>query len=74
MQLPLTGAEPVDELIEAFPVTRGWLGEHGLICVQCGEVYWGSLESLAKARKMDSARFIEVLAELNELLAQEQQG
>ena len=69
MYLPLTGAEPVDELLEAFPVARGWLGEHGLICVQCGEVYWGSLESLARSRGMDDARFAEILAELNELLA-----
>lgn len=70
MQLPLTGAEPVDELIEAYPVTRGWLGGHGLICVQCGEVYWGSLASLAQARKMDETRFAVVLGELNALLAQ----
>ncbi len=68
MQLPLTGAEAVDELVEAFPITRGWLGDNGLICVQCGEIYWGSLASLAQARKMDPTRFTVVLAELNELL------
>jgi hypothetical protein len=69
LQLPLTGAEPVDELVEAYSLTRSWLGAHGLICVQCGEVYWGSLASLAQARGMDSARFAEVLAELNAALA-----
>jgi hypothetical protein len=69
MQLPLTGVEPVDELVDAYPATRAWLREHGLICVQCGEVYWGSLESLAQGRGMDRARFAEVLVELNALLA-----
>lgn len=69
MKLPLTGTEPVDELVEAYPVTRSWLGAHGLICAQCGEIYWGSLESLAQACGMDSAQFTEVLAELNGLLA-----
>ena len=43
MELPLTGAEPVDALLDAFPSAGNWLRDHGVICTQCGETYWGPL-------------------------------
>ncbi|MBN2081121.1 hypothetical protein JW859_02820 [bacterium] len=70
MELPLTGAEPVDELLEAFPRASRWLGDRGVICTQCGEVFWGSLSDLANYRKIEGEEFTKLLAELNEFLAQ----
>jgi len=69
MELPLTGEETVDELLEAFPRASRWLGDRGVICTQCGEVFWGSLHDLAAYRKIEGDDFTKLLAELNEFLA-----
>jgi len=53
MRLPLTGNEPVDALLEAFPAAQRWLGDRNVICTQCGEVFWGSLRELAEYRKIE---------------------
>ena len=69
MELPLTGEEPVDELLDAFPRASRWLGDRGVICTQCGEVFWGSLQDLANYRKIQGDDFTRLLAELNKFLA-----
>jgi hypothetical protein len=34
--LPLTGDEPVDQLLEDFPQASRWLNARTVICTQCG--------------------------------------
>ncbi len=37
----------VEELLEHFPEANGYLIEHGLPCLVCGEPFWGTLRDLA---------------------------
>jgi len=67
--LPLTGAEPVDQLLEDFPQAARWLNDHDVICTQCGETYWGPLQELAELRGIKGAEFDKLLEGLNEFLA-----
>jgi hypothetical protein len=67
-ELPLTGAEPVDQLLEDFPQAARWLNEHDVICTQCGETYWGPLIELAGLRGIQGAKFEALLMGLNEFL------
>ena len=68
MQLPLAGTEAVDELLEAYPQASAWLARRGIICSQCGEVFWGSLKDLCTYRKLDDAAYGALLLELNDYL------
>ena len=68
MRLPLTGAEPVDALLESHATAQRWLGERRVLCTQCGEVFWGSLRELAEYRGIKDEAFDALLAELNEFL------
>lgn len=70
LELPLTGREPVEKLVEEYPQAVGFLTERGIRCLQCGEPFWGRLEELAEDLKGDAARFDQVLAELNAFLEQ----
>jgi len=66
--LPLTGAEQVDQLLEDFPRAARWLNDHDVICTQCGETYWGPLRELAGLRGITGTEFELLLAGLNEFL------
>jgi hypothetical protein len=67
--LPLTGREPVDQLLEDFPQAGRWLSDHDVICTQCGETYWGPLQELAELRGIKGGEFETLLKGLNEFLA-----
>ena len=41
----------VEELVEEYPRAVGWLADRGIVCIRCGEPYWGSLRDLAAARQ-----------------------
>ena len=43
----------VEELVEAHPKAISWLADRGIVCIRCGEPYWGSLRELAAARSKD---------------------
>lgn len=68
MDLPLDGTEPVDAIIEHFPVTSMWLYKRGIVCVQCGEVFWGSLCELCQERGIVGDEYADVLLGINEYL------
>ena len=72
MKLPLTGAEPVDLIMETYPMAGLWLNRQDVICVECGEVFWGSLQELCEIRKITDAKFERLLADFNAYL--EEQG
>jgi hypothetical protein len=52
----------VDDLLEKYPELNVFLSRRGVICVQCGEVYWGTLEELIKSKGLDVG---EMVAEIN---------
>ena len=55
--LPLTGDEPVDQLLEDFPKASRRLNARGVICTQCGEAFWGPLREFCRMRGLAGAEF-----------------
>ena len=47
MTFVLTSDTLIEDLIQARPDAVGFLIEHGLPCVVCGEPFWGTLAELA---------------------------
>lgn len=59
----------VEELVEAYPKAVGFLADRGIVCIRCGEPYWGSLRDLARTRNLDGQ--IEAIAtDLRDYLAE----
>ncbi len=36
----------VDELVAEYPEAAGFLADHHVVCIVCGEPYWGTLGDL----------------------------
>jgi hypothetical protein len=47
---PLRGDLLVEDLVAAYPELIGPLANRGVVCLVCGEPYWGTLEELAAAK------------------------
>lgn len=47
---PLTGDILVEDLVEHYPELIGHLTQRGIICMVCGEAYWGTLGELARTK------------------------
>jgi hypothetical protein len=58
----ITADDNVEELLEKYPEANRFLMKRGVICVQCGETYWGKLGDLIDEKKLDKQ---EIIAELN---------
>ena len=55
----------VDELIEKYPQLSVFLSRRGVVCVQCGEVFWGTLRELLESKGLDVNEMVgEINAEL----------
>ncbi len=55
----------VDDLLEKYPELNVFLSRRGIICVQCGEIFWGTLEELIKSKGIDVDKTVaEINAEL----------
>ena len=52
----------IEELLEKYPQANRFLMKRGIICVQCGETYWGTLGELIKDKGLDEKS---ILANLN---------
>lgn len=59
----------VEELVETYPEAIGFLAERGVICIRCGEPYWGTLRDLMETKGM-STQVERLVAELNRRLLQ----
>jgi len=68
-QLPISGDESVEEIIEACPSAGGWLARRGVFCIECGEVFWGSLNEILDVKIGSPEKKAEILEALNEFLA-----
>lgn len=53
---------PVEELVAQHPDAIGFLMERGVVCLVCGEAFWGSLgELMARKRVPDPEALLEDL-------------
>lgn len=43
----------VEELVERYPDSVAFLMKEGIVCIRCGEPFWGSLGELIKDKGMD---------------------
>ncbi len=55
----------IDELVEKVPNSVTFLREKGLVCIQCGEAIWGTLEDLAKSKGFSDEEIADILTDLN---------
>lgn len=50
--LEITLAVPVDELVEAYPKAAGFLADRRVVCIVCGEPFWGTLGELMEHKEI----------------------
>ncbi len=58
----ITADDNVEELLERYPEANRFLMKRGVICVQCGETYWGKLGDLIDDKGLDKKQ---IISELN---------
>jgi hypothetical protein len=68
MPLDVSLDVPVEALIEAYPAAAGFLAERGVICIVCGEAYWGRLGELMAHKGIEAPEAL--LADLKKYLSQ----
>lgn len=61
----------VEELVEKYPQAAGFLADRGIVCIRCGEPYWGLLRELAETKNL-GGQIDAIVAELTVFL--EEQG
>ncbi|HCX98960.1 MAG TPA: DUF1858 domain-containing protein [Bacteroidales bacterium] len=61
----LTKDITIDELVEKVPDSVTFLREKGLVCIQCGEAIWGTLEDLAKSKGFSDEEIADIVTNLN---------
>jgi hypothetical protein len=44
---------PVEELVEEYPDSVGFLADEGILCIRCGEPVWGTLKDLVEEKGKD---------------------
>lgn len=57
----------IEELVQQHPKSVGFLMKKGIVCIQCGEPMWGTLEEAAKRKNIENIDGI--VRDLNEFLA-----
>ncbi len=63
----ITPAITIEELVERCPRAPAVLRRHGIVCIQCGEPVWGTLEEVARDKGISD--LAPILAELERLIA-----
>ncbi len=58
----------VETLVEQYPQAVGFLAERGIVCIRCGEPYWGTLRELAQIKGLGD-QIEEIVHELSAFLA-----
>jgi hypothetical protein len=48
----------VEDLVREHPKAVGILRAHGVVCIQCGEPLWGTLQEAIEARGGDAAAIV----------------
>jgi hypothetical protein len=65
-EFSVTPDTPVDMIVDKYPKAVGWLVQKGIICVICGEPFWGTLGDLMKRKNIENPD--QVIIELNEFI------
>jgi len=68
MSSKITAEDHVDDLIERLPELNVFLMKRGIMCIQCGDVFWGTLGELIESKGLDVQA---ILSEVNENLGLE---
>lgn len=58
----------IEDLIKEIPNSANFLREKGLVCIKCGEPVWGTLEELAKQKKISEEELSSLVIELNRMI------
>jgi hypothetical protein len=61
-KIEITADQQVEELVEKYPALVSWLLREGIVCIKCGEPYWGTIGDLIKSKRLDPNK---ILARLN---------
>jgi len=69
--MEITADINVEELVDKYPKAAGFLADKGIVCIRCGEPYWGSLRELAATRHKDD-QIDEIVIELQAYLVQKE--
>lgn len=57
---------PVEELVEDYPASIRFLADRQIMCVVCGEAFWGSLGALIDQKGFSNAE--QIVTDLNAYL------
>ncbi|MGE0077220.1 MAG: hypothetical protein AB7S48_05090 [Bacteroidales bacterium] len=58
----------IEDLVEKFPESVSILRENGIVCIVCGEPVWGSLNDVAKQKRLSDEKIDLIVNKLNRLL------
>jgi len=64
--MPITADMTVEDLVAAHPEIAGALAERGIICIRCGEPFWGTLRNLAEQKGLH--QIDQIVADINKQL------
>jgi hypothetical protein len=67
--MQLTADIHIEELLEQHPHAAGFLADRGIVCIRCGEPYWGTLRELAGYRNLPDQVDL-IVADLSAYLGQ----
>lgn len=68
--MEITADINVEELVVEFPEAIGFLADRGIVCIRCGEPYWGTLRELARTKNLDG-QIDEIVRDLQAYLKEE---
>jgi hybrid cluster-associated redox disulfide protein len=59
--MEITRETSIEDVLESYPGLSKVFVELGLLCLVCGEAFWGTVEEIAKQHNMDVDKLIEKL-------------
>ncbi len=58
----ITPDDRIEDLLEKYPDLNAFLMERGVVCVLCGEPFWGTLGELIARKQLDLDK---IMGEIN---------
>lgn len=55
----IKATDSVEELVERYPALVGFLMDRGVVCIKCGEPFWGTLAELVESKGKDVKVIVE---------------
>ena len=66
----IDGNTPISEIVEKYPYLIEHLLKHGIKCMVCGDVVWGTLEEEARRQGITSEELHRIIEEANRIIAE----